>query len=643
MKCLQRASIGLFLLATLAFSCSVSAASTHHHTHHKSEHSSNHCKAEGCKACKTIYERYFHDKKGHHRTLTIHKPGKYCLGENICFKASHKYTTAIVIDADNVSLDLCGFRLHQSNQQAGGVGIFVKAGRNFVSVVNGAVDDFTLCGIQYEEANDAITLDSLTLTGNMGNLGAIWLGPVVPASSPSDIGMYVSNVALTNSLMENNSSGFVINGYENILVENCDVTETLGTPAIGSGGFISGITSDPSVYTPEEQEAGYAQNVRVYNSTFNDGVSVYAGLAAFASINIHIKGCSFNDNDMTGGPSSATAGFVSGSLVNALLEDCQANNNIDINPAHVLVSGYHFSGNDATGLGATSGLIMRNCDAIGNTSITATSGFVLSYQNMLLENCRAIMNHCNQSSNGLFPSASGFQIVSSAGAFGSGSASDDAEGSVSDSVFRGCIATENVAENGPAAGFMWLGGAFDLATNVQENVEFIECVATGNNSLADSSVAPGVAAGILVDRGILANINNTRIASDGFFPSLEYTNVGVFDCTLSGNVASSINGQPLSAGLSLLAVDTVIVRNSNSMGNANGFLLSGGTSWFGQNLGFTSNSIVEGNTALSNDGAGFFDAQANTSLRNVFINNVASNNAPNYQLTAASVSINNSL
>jgi hypothetical protein len=98
---------------------------------------------------------------------------------------------------------------------------------------------------------------------------------------------------------------------------------------------------------------------------------------------------------------------------------------------------------------------------------------------------------------------------------------------------------------------------------------------------------------------------------------------------------------PLSAGVSFIGVNTGTIANCTSMGNQQGYLLAGGTSWNGNTIPITSHTIVDNNTAASNVGGGFVDEQNNAALHNVFINNVALNNTPNYSFTAATIAINN--
>ena len=69
------------------------------------------------------------------KSVHIVKSGKYCLGANIPFAPVENKIAAIVIDADNVKLDLCGFVLEHVNQLSEITGIRVLTGHNNVTIL----------------------------------------------------------------------------------------------------------------------------------------------------------------------------------------------------------------------------------------------------------------------------------------------------------------------------------------------------------------------------------------------------------------------------------------------------------------------------------------------------------------------------
>lgn len=627
MRLFQKTAIGLLLLVPMLFSINSGFATCA---------SAN---GQTCCNCTAISKKSFLGKNNATKSLVITKPGKYCLTENISFALQASVKKAIIIDSDNVTINLNRFFLNQGNSEAGGVGIFVKEGRNNISIINGTLSGWTDHAIRFKEANDTIFLSQLLVKAN--NSG-IFLGPINFTQDPSEVARFVSNVKMTNCRILENGVGFTMNAQKSVLIENCNVDGTVGTatPPFGDvsyAGLINGLNLEPALFTPEEQQAVYLHDLKIINSTFNNGVNVANSLGVNQVRNLYIKGCQFNDNELNG---FIASGFISGALVNTVIENCQANNNT-IADVNLITCGYHFSGNDATGLQSTSTLTMRNCEAIANKGFSTVSGFDINYQNNLwIENCRASKNHCLNSPDAIFPVAAGFLILSSAGISGPGSAEDDQQGSVNNSTFIDCIASHNIAEQSICSGFQWLGGNFKLPTNIQHNVSFINCVAEGNASHADSSTAPGVGAGILIDRGVFNNLGFFRVP-EGFFPSKEYRNINVIGCILSGNHGVTEAGKPFSGGLTILGADAVNVIENTSTGNTNGFVLSGGLNFAGVKIDNTSNSVVQNNTAVKNIDAGFKDSQTHAAIKNAFIGNTAMKNGVNYDLTPASEKINN--
>lgn len=346
--------------------------------------------------------------------------------------------------------------------------------------------------------------------------------------------------------------------------------------------------------------------------------------------------------------------------------------NITVLQAPSIFNGYHDSGNSATGLNRTDTPTFRNCEANENVAPGSVAGFEISYKsNMLFENCRASKNRSltqavtNTGTIISTPSAIGFQITASNGAVQS--PISDLHSGGNNCVFVNCIATENVAEQGLGAGFAFLGGHFFTNNMIKQDVSFVNCEALGNVGLADSPAivrpgvynfppALGIGAGIIVDRGVIPNFDNNNLNVPGRFPAAAYKNIAVTNSVLSGNTCGptpTATGQQYSGGVVLIGVDTASVSNNDvSMGNTNGFILTGGTTWAGQTIATTSNALIQNCQAINNTqagggyiGYGFSDAVGGvpnaTPNLNAFVGNTGFKNPTANFNIGASYSVNN--
>ena len=661
----------------------------------------------------------------------IKAPGHYCLKEDVNFLTTLAGSQAIQITSQDVTVNLSGFEITQANATANSVGIYVAPGLSSVQVVNGRLTGFTNRGIWYDSSTNIITLDNLVIE-KCGT--AIHLGPNVASNDPSQIGTYVSEVQLTNSRLLRNAIGLVIHANQNILVENCEINESTPVGAVAAA-TIRGIG------TPQTEQVGYAQNIRVENSTFNNTIGGMAGVLMISIDNLQVKGCQFNNNQLNAG--LVAAGCARAGTVNAFFENCQANNNtwilgiigavsvsasgsgyavgdilnvvggngraqirvatllpppstgiatvtlvnggagysvganiatvavlpstgtgatININQLAIpaIFNGYHDSANLLGGLLRTDTPTFRNCEANENVAPCTVTGFQVSYKNnVLFENCRAAKNRSLTQTPNLItgripsiPMAAGFQFVGSVGVAGA----TDVHSGGNNCTFVNCVAQENIAEQGLGAGFVWLGGEFGSSTIIKQNASFVDCQALGNGGLADSPpifflgvnlpAALGIGAGIFVDRGIVANTDNYRL-NTGLFPAAAYKNVAVTGCVLSGNNAGptpAAGGQQYSGGLVFSGVDTATVKNNTAMGNTNGYVLTGGTTWNGLLITNTQNALIQDDQAVNhsqaNGGNGFIDANVAIQNANAFVSNTAIKNTTNYAI-GASANINN--
>lgn len=628
--------------------------------------------------------------------LVITVSGDYCVTESLNFTGS---TDAITVSVSNVNLDFQGYQLKYTGVDYVN-GVHVLPYLRNVNTFNGIITGFTSSNIWYDEGDDSFQIYDMVIE-ECAEAG-VYLGPFTPSSNPADITKYVSNATLTNCSILRNFSGLYIFGRENIYIDNVRCNDSLA-----DNSDIRGILASP---IPDDsiQEASFLKNLRIYNSTFNTtqglGGTIGRGSLSLSGIlNPVVKSCTFNNNILIGGFGSASAGLLCSALVNALIEDCQFNNNTwnfsGIIP--FLFNGFHTSANARPfGLRDARRITLRNCEAKGNVSQGFVGGIYVGYQeNIVLEGnvasgnrSLAVQANPNTGTIAAIPCASGICIDGGAGGFNLANNT----GTVSNLVCQNNITNGNVAEQGLGAGIYVLGGNFFDANTVQRNFVFHNNIAQGNVGLADSPTigglfvsrtfdgVKGIGAGILIDRGVILNVDNLRLA-DGLFLTKDTRNFSIKNNTLQGNVFGvagtdpwfnltiygpnqtvSYNGivydslqnnnkgnQPdisptfwrallpatggkYSGGLVLIGIDSGVVLENDATGNTNGFVLTGGTAWNGQVVASTKNMLVENNKAVRNTCYGFVDRQNKEKCKkgcvNAFVKNTAFNNGRNYKI-----------
>jgi hypothetical protein len=111
--------------------------------------------------------------------IVIKDPGTYTLGNNIQWNPSAKATSAIKIEASNVTLDLAGFTLTAtvSDKSQGLAGVTVSGPAADVTVRNGTIAGFTEYGV-LANAVVGLNISGITVTGLcMNNLAIRYTTP----------------------------------------------------------------------------------------------------------------------------------------------------------------------------------------------------------------------------------------------------------------------------------------------------------------------------------------------------------------------------------------------------------------------------------------------------------------------------------
>ncbi len=115
---------------------------------------------KSCKAAYLISKKDFCSHGQLKKSFHITKSGKYALSKDISFVPDVTGKSAILIDADNVQLDLCGFTLRQGNDVLKTTGITVLTGHENVTILgsNGTVREFSQIGIYVQGGTKRIRL-----------------------------------------------------------------------------------------------------------------------------------------------------------------------------------------------------------------------------------------------------------------------------------------------------------------------------------------------------------------------------------------------------------------------------------------------------------------------------------------------------
>ncbi len=161
--------------------------------------------------------------------FTITQPGVYILANNIVFSPLIA-SSAITINASNVTLNLQCATLTQGNSVPGVNGIAVGPGTNTVLIENGVISNFTANGIEINDTITDVILENVTI--RTSGIGAFFNGtvgsPIINFTiTESDFVangtgltlLSASNGSVSNSVFSNNTSAGIslINSFSNII------------------------------------------------------------------------------------------------------------------------------------------------------------------------------------------------------------------------------------------------------------------------------------------------------------------------------------------------------------------------------------------------------------------------------------------
>ncbi len=103
--------------------------------------------------------------------LVITEPGEYCLVEDILFSPVSNTSSAISIATSNVSINLNGRRIIQTNANTSNIGISIEANQSLIEISNGIIENFGALGIWVAKGAQGIRILSMNIfaCGNRGH------------------------------------------------------------------------------------------------------------------------------------------------------------------------------------------------------------------------------------------------------------------------------------------------------------------------------------------------------------------------------------------------------------------------------------------------------------------------------------------
>jgi hypothetical protein len=169
---------------------------------------------------------------------TISTPGFYYLGGNLTHSGDGN---AITVSADNVTLDLMGFRLHHEGDMENSYGVYMSARTN-VEVRNGTVSGFFIGIAEVSNLNGnkhrAIDIRATNTNTGIWFYGKNHLIKNCNGSNNSNYGLYVMNGMIADCVAADNNYGIAMEGPGSV-TGNTARNNQVRNFSVGSGGATS--------------------------------------------------------------------------------------------------------------------------------------------------------------------------------------------------------------------------------------------------------------------------------------------------------------------------------------------------------------------------------------------------------------------
>lgn len=448
------------------------------------------------------------------KKFVISQPGVYRLAENIDWHATDANARAIVIDADDVTLDLAGYTLRQVNTPepivdesdgrackgnvvSGNVGIWSE-GKTGITIQNGTVLDIQGVGICIKNGSH-LDLSDLTIRGCGGN-GVVdtsflcrngGLFVMGTSSDDEDEIVWSSDIRINNCVCTDNTSALDYVVTLGALVQNCDNVQ------VKHSVFNRTVNSSPQPSGVQFNVVGIdfvmCRNVLVADCEAHDNTSggEPAGFFAWGE-NYKFVNCRAHRNHTFTG--HRACGFNISTTANLEMIDCEANANFNANPEAASDAMKDFSACGFRIGRAVNRAVIENCRATGNYSVGAhapVAGFMLnSTKNVTLKNCVATANRSTTGNQGGKAFAAGFLASTVQPAAAGGLWGGEANS------FIGCVADGNTVDREPMhqhapfphvdkgariAGDPMTGAGFVL--EAQDQAKIVDCYAFNNHGI----------------------------------------------------------------------------------------------------------------------------------------------------------------
>jgi hypothetical protein len=171
--------------------------------------------------------------------LVIQSPGTYAFGRNILWSPNNVTSSAITIQASNVTLDLAGFSLTAavSDKSRQISGIVVAGSVTNIAITNGTVAGISEYGVLAKNVC-GLNISRITVTGVcMQNLGIRFLTPAgIQVSNSDDVA--ISGCSVTQlGVTTDSSAGIQLIGTSHASVSGCSVG-----PLVNNDGAVQGFS-----------------------------------------------------------------------------------------------------------------------------------------------------------------------------------------------------------------------------------------------------------------------------------------------------------------------------------------------------------------------------------------------------------------
>ncbi|MBA2307315.1 right-handed parallel beta-helix repeat-containing protein [Candidatus Dependentiae bacterium] len=246
--------------------------------------------------------------------LIITEPGEYCLIEDIDFEPTNDTAPAITVAASNVTIDLNGRRLMQTNAGKNNIGIFIAPGIQAVQIINGNIQGFGALGIWISKGVLGLIVESIN-TVACGNRGH---APYATADNFQEggFGLFAGGLGLGGGSNPGEGITQVIIRKSNFLgTQNTETTaidpvsgKSFGVIAVGIG---ASFTSSIAI-----EDSATAQIASVRNTA--RGVTVTGGSVVLVKNHRAVSLAHFN-----GGTGILLSNVTSGSVTDAVVDRVQ--------------------------------------------------------------------------------------------------------------------------------------------------------------------------------------------------------------------------------------------------------------------------------------------------------------------------------